>query len=174
MEKYNTLRLAGEQWHNNPRQITKEQFELLQESLGELGDLSGVVHDLNSNQYVGGNQRSVVFEGCEIELTETFDEPTATGTVALGYIIYQGEKYAYRQVRWEEEQCRKALILANAAGGTWDMDELANSWDDLPLFDWGVPVPKTIVELGEEEYQEKEITEPLETKHECPSCGFKY
>ena len=134
-------KLSGEKWYNNPRRITKKQFENLKANLEELGDLSGVVHDLNSNMYTGGNQRSEVFQDAPYELTEVYSEPTKTGTVAIGHIIYNGEKYAYRQVRWTEEQCRKAVITANSMGGDWDMDVLANSWDDLPLQDWDLDVP---------------------------------
>lgn len=152
MSKSNIARktLDGQKWHNNPRLITEKEFAFLKESLEELGDLSGVVHDLNTNQYVGGNQRSTVFEGAEVVLTEAYELPTRTGTVALGYIIYQGEKYQYRQVRWTLEQCRKANIVANSAGGKWDFEMLANEWDDLPLAEWGLNVPLMLDEEPED------------------------
>ena len=34
---------------------------------------------------------------------------------------------------------REVVIKDNSSMGEWDYDELANSWDDLPLTDWGVP-----------------------------------
>ncbi|GAB4493330.1 MAG: hypothetical protein OHK0045_22610 [Raineya sp.] len=126
-------------YHKNPRQITEKQFNNLKQWLAELGDLSGIVHDLNSNELIGGNQRSRVMmqDKHEIVLTEIYKKPTNTGTVALGYVLWNGEKYNYRQVRWTPEQCEKANIIANKAGGTWDIDILANKFDLQSLSSWG-------------------------------------
>ncbi len=58
-------KLSGKKFDGNPRYITDRQWHLLKDNLEELGDLSGVVHDLNSNMYVSGNQRSSVFRDAE-------------------------------------------------------------------------------------------------------------
>ena len=122
-------------YKNNPRKITEKQFSDLEKWLEELGDLGGIVHDLNSDQIVGGNQRTRIFRLIEgeskIELTEQHD-PDDQGTVALGSVIWRGHKYSYRQVRWSEEQTAHANIVANRAGGTFDFDILANNFD-VPL-----------------------------------------
>lgn len=34
---------------------------------------------------------------------------------------------------------RAIVIKDNGSFGQWDFDALANTWDDLPLADWGVP-----------------------------------
>jgi hypothetical protein len=127
------------QYHKNPRQITAKEYADLQKWLAELGDLGGVVHDLESDQIIGGNQRSRVFDinHCEVVIEHAFDEPDEQGTVGLGYVIWQGKRYAYRQVRWDERQCEKANIVANKAGGAWDWDEIANSFEFSELQDWG-------------------------------------
>ena len=127
------------QYHKNPRQITKQQYSDLETWLLELGDLSGIVHDLNSDEIISGNQRSRVFdiEKCDVEITERYDEPDEQGTVALGFIIWEGKKYGYRQVRWDERKCEKANIIANKAGGGWDFDLLANNFEFDDLIDWG-------------------------------------
>ena len=126
-------------YHKNPRKISDQQYGQLQSTLAELGDLSGIVHDLNSDEIIGGNQRSDVFDVnyCKIELTHEMDEPDEQGTVGQGYIQWQGKRYAYRQVRWTPEQCEKANIVANKAGGDWDFEELANSFDLDDLMAWG-------------------------------------
>ena len=49
-------------YHKNPRTISKKQYSQLEEWLRELGDLSGIVHDLNTDEIIGGNQRSRVFD----------------------------------------------------------------------------------------------------------------
>ena len=126
-------------YHKNPRQITEKQFNDLDEWLSELGDLSGIVHDLNSDEVIGGNQRSRVFDinKCEIVLTEELEEPDDQGTVAHGYVIWKGKKYAYRQVRWDDKQCEKANIVSNKGGGSMDFDILANEFEVDDLLDWG-------------------------------------
>jgi len=128
-----------ELYHKNPRQITEKQFNDLDEWLSELGDLSGIVHDLNSDEVIGGNQRSRVFDinKCEIVLTEELEEPDDQGTVAHGYVIWKGKKYAYRQVRWDDKQCEKANIVSNKGGGSMDFDILANEFEVDDLLDWG-------------------------------------
>ena len=37
------------------------------------------------------------------------------------------------------ETIKRRAMKDNGSFGSWDFDELANSWDDLPLVDWGVP-----------------------------------
>lgn len=44
---------------------------------------------------------------------------------------------------------KRRTILDNGAFGEWDMDMLANEWDDLPLSDWGVVVNWDEVNLEE-------------------------
>lgn len=123
------------EYHKNPRKITEKQFIQLKKNLLELGDLSGIVHDINTGEIIGGNQRSKVIdiENCEIVIVEQYDEPTATGTVAIGYVVWEGEKLNYRRVDWDEKQCEKANITANKLGGTWDFDILSNEFDFVDL-----------------------------------------
>ena len=125
-------------YHKNPRRINKKQFEQLKENLLYLGDLSGIVHDLNSNEIVGGNQRSSVFDvnECDVEIVHQYDYPDEQGTIAHGFIIWKDKRYTYRQVRWTPKQCKQANITANRLGGEWDFDELAN-WDMSDLLTWG-------------------------------------
>lgn len=156
-------------YHKNPRQIKEKQFQDLRAWLLELGDLSGIVHDLNSDEVISGNQRvrAIDVAKCKVVLTEEPHEPDAQGTVAHGYVIWQGAKYNYRQVRWDARQCEKANIVANKAGGGWDFDTLANGFEMNDLLEWGfedwelgmgggiVPVP----DAEEDEEAEDETTE---------------
>lgn len=126
-------------YHKNPRQITDRQFDDLRKWLREFGDLSGIVHDLNSDEVIAANQRVRVFDinQCEIILTEGPHEPDEQGTVALGYVVWEGKRYGYRQVRWTPEQCQQANVVANKAGGEWDWDVLANEFEVGDLLEWG-------------------------------------
>ena len=126
-------------YHKNPRTITDKQFSDLQQWLTELGDLSGIVHDLNSDEIVAGNQRGRVFDinQCEIVLVEEYAEPDQQGTVAVGHVTWEGHRYGYRAVRWSAKQCEKANVVANRAGGEWDFDVLANEFELGELLEWG-------------------------------------
>lgn len=177
-------------YHKNPRQISAKRYSELETTLRELGDLSGVVHDLNSDEVVGGNQRSRVFDigNCEIVLTQELEEPDEQGTVALGYVVWEGKRYAYRAVRWTEKQCEKANIVANSAGGTWDWDELV-AWNENDLKEWGFDREllesiendatnlALMLETSAPSVEFKEYDESVEAEVEwieCPECGHKW
>lgn len=134
-------------YERNPRQITSKRFARLQETLARLGDLSGIVLDLNTNQVVGGHQRlramfgeeagEFKIEGSDIEPTEQYPYPDKQGTVTHGFILWRGFRYAYREVRYTDEQMAEANIAANLGAGAWDFDGLANNFDTVDLKAWG-------------------------------------
>lgn len=128
------------QYAKNPRRITPKQLEQLKANIQELGDLSGIVHDLNTDEIISGNQRSKVIDinKCEVIITEEYSTPNQQGTVAWGYVVFEGQKLNYRQVRWNERQREKANITANALGGDWDYDILEDKFDSMDLVDWGL------------------------------------
>lgn len=117
----------------NPRKITEKMFTLLGETIKEYGDLSGIVVNVKTNEVVGGNQRTAFFKqnekDCSVSIVERFKTPTKQGTVATGYVEFQGEKFAYREVDWDEKKVDRANIIANKVGGFWDNDMLANQFD---------------------------------------------
>ena len=157
-------------YHKNPRQIKDKQFRDLRAWLLELGDLSGIVHDLVSDEVISGNQRmrAIDIAKCEIVLTEGPHDPDAQGTVAHGYVLWQGAKYNYRQVRWTPEQCEKANIVANKAGGSWDFDVLANEFDIVNLLEWGF----TAGEFGFGPEADDEATEQELSRWDVPDAIF--
>ena len=125
-------------YHRNPRQITKQRHARLTDTLTRLGDLGGIVHNLNTGEIIGGNQRMTVFNDGKAQIVETLDAPDEQGTVAHGYIVWRGHKFAYRQVRWDEATAAEANIAANMGAGDWNWDTLANQWDAAELTGWGM------------------------------------
>jgi DNA modification methylase len=124
---------------SNPRRITKARLARLEETLKRFGDLSGIVHNLETDEFVGGNQRMRIFEEkSEVVIIEQLEKPDAQGTVAWGYIVWHGRKFGYRQVRWNKETAAEANIVANLGAGEWDWDVLANEWDPGKLKAWGM------------------------------------
>lgn len=105
----------------NPRQWKKGDVEKLARSIEqtpELFDLRPIIVYDNVDGYVaiGGNMRLAAAKflkwkdvPCEIVSRET--------TTA---------------------KLKEIVIKDNGAFGEWDMDALANEWDDLPLSEWGV------------------------------------
>jgi len=126
------------EFENNPRKISKEDLETLQSNIVELGDLSGIVHDRDTDEIIGGNQRSKVINinKCKIELVKEFETPDDQGTIAIGYVIYKGSKLNYRLVVWTPQQIEKANITANKLGGEFDLAMLQH-FDEKDLMKWG-------------------------------------
>jgi hypothetical protein len=123
----NELKFEG-----NPRKINDKQKELLKKHIEELGDLSGLVYCQNHKAYVGGNQRSDIFDGAKIEIVKEFKKPNKVKTVANGYIVYNGVRYAYREVKFSEEQFKQACIIANNSGGENDWEMLqGDEWKEI-------------------------------------------
>ena len=105
---------------HNPRQINKKDFEKLKKSLAEdpeFLEAREIVVDEN-NVILGGHQR--------VKALKT-----------LGY----DEIEVKQVVGWSDEKKRRFVIKDNIQNGDWDIDELANAWDDLPLDDWGIDFP---------------------------------
>ena len=124
---------SAQPFKNNPRKISEQQRIDLADSMLRLGDISGLVFNLRSCQWVGGNRRSEVIGlnvgAFQIEVTEQYTGPDQTGTIALGYIAHKGSKFAVRVVDWDEATESEANIAANKKGGEWDMQILKTSWD---------------------------------------------
>jgi 16S rRNA G966 N2-methylase RsmD len=129
------------EYHKNPRHITDDRKRELEKNMLELGDISGIVHDLNTGEIISGNQRSKIInlEECEVVISEKYKEPTKQGTVAIGHVIWQEQKFNYRAVRWNDAQREKANITANALTGYWSHEILAEEWQDVDLLKWGIP-----------------------------------
>lgn len=130
--------LNAKPYHRNPRQIKKGRFDRLNDTLTRLGDLGGIVHNVRTDEIIGGNQRTAVFgQASEVQIIEKYDTPDEQGTVAHGFVVWQGKKYSYRQVYWNEETAAEANIAANIGAGEWDWAILANEWQPAELLEWG-------------------------------------
>lgn len=64
------------------------------------------------------------------------------------------------------EQKREFIIKDNSSFGAWDFDSLANSWDDLPLVEWGVKISGEWLTLTPESREERG------NGMACPQCGW--
>lgn len=107
----------------NPRVITQKQREQLKKSIDNFGDLSGIVFNLRNGKLVGGHQRVASMgglAGAVLHVTQTYQESTGSGTVREGFVEFEGERFAYREVDWDDRTHDAAMISANQQGGEFD------------------------------------------------------
>jgi hypothetical protein len=123
-EKVGDLKpLAG-----NPRTISDERLEKLGESMERWGDLGGLVFNRRSGRLVGGHQRRSHLPGdAEIELAGVRRvRPDSQGTVAVGFVVLDGQRWAYREVDVDAATEAQMNIAANVQRGEWDTVGLAH------------------------------------------------
>ena len=113
----------------NPRKISDKQLELLNKSMKEYGDLSGIVFNVATGNIIGGHQRTKLLNPEAIIQKE--DCQDETGTTAIGYVITSEGKFSYREVNWTEQKEKAANIAANKGGGEWDFTKLKDLMEDL-------------------------------------------
>ena len=104
----------------NPRQWTKEEFSKLRKSLKETPELfearGVIVYPLNGKYIaLGGNMR--------------LEAARANKAKEVPCIVLPSNLTA--------EKLKEIVIKDNGSFGAWDIDSLANEWDDLPLEEWG-------------------------------------
>jgi len=122
----------------NPREDWKpEQVESFTRSLDRFGDLGGIVRNLTTDHLVGGHKRVAVFrQATKVEVTATPQAEDRQGTVAHGYVIVDGNRFAYREVRWTEEIETAANLAANRWAAEWQwqgVSEALKGISDLTL-----------------------------------------
>lgn len=104
---------------HNPRQISKTDFDKLKKSLKEFPEMleiREVVIDEN-NVILGGHQR--------VRAARANGDLLITVKQVFGLT---------------DKQKREFIIKDNIANGDWDLDEIANAWDDIPFDDWGADI----------------------------------
>ena len=178
----------------NPRKISDEKLNMLKKTIEEFGDLSGIVFNTKTKQLVGGHQRAKVLAKGEITIEKKFPKPTKTGTIAVGFVTFGGEKFSYREVAWPKEKEYAANIAANKGAGEWDLPALSELLTtieekgldmELTLFDKDELADLILFPEEEEEDEKssgkKKVEFEIDTekmskdlKHECPKCGFKF
>ena len=137
----------------NPRQISEKSMELLAKSLQDFPEMLQVREIVvdESMTVLGGNMRLRALQAAGVK--------DCTAKIVSGLT---------------PEQKREFAIKDNAAFGEWDFDALANSWDDLPLAEWGVDLPESWTTPIPDENKPIDEGAMSETENECPKCGFKW
>lgn len=138
--KQNTGQIDG--LPSNPRQWTQTDIDRIAKSLEETPELFEarplIVYEQDGEYIIlGGNLR---YEGAKKNKMQ--DVPV--------HILEQGLSI---------DKLKEIVLKDNGSFGDWDMDALANEWDDLPLKEWGVDVswdvPKIVEEKEHEDLSDK-------------------
>ena len=131
----------------NPRQLTKDQYQNLKDSISRFGLVDPIIVNSNKerkNIIVGGHQRVKVAKDMDIEFVPVIE-------VDLSY-----------------DKERELNVRLNKNTGEWDMDVLANMFDMDELIDWGFN-EKELNIFSDDEIYSKKIKSPIyEIKNSKP------
>lgn len=120
----------------NPRTITPAKSAQLKKTMLEFGDISGVVFNRKTGHLVGGHRRNENFDhDAAITYVKKYKKPTRAGTVAEGFVVLKGERFAYREVSWPLVREKLANIAANKHAGEWNLPQLGDWMKELGSFD---------------------------------------
>lgn len=117
---------------NNPRVIKNDKFKKLVKSIKEFPQMLSLRPIVVNSEMIilGGNMR---YRAC-----------MDAGLTEVPIVIADS---------LTEEQQREFVIRDNISHGEFDFEELANSWDDCNLRDWGLDIPKFDDMFVEEDLQ---------------------
>lgn len=141
---------------SNPRQITDEKFQKLINSLlvlPKMLELRPIIVD-DSFTALGGNMRYralVAIEGMSMEelqsrLSQQRDFQKKTDAEKEALLSYwerwkaDPTAHIIKASDLSEDERREFIIKDNIGYGEWDMDALANEWDNEDLQAWGLDV----------------------------------
>lgn len=121
-------------WEKNPRTISEKAFKELEKSVDALGNFEPLVINIDGT-VIAGNQR------LRLEMKKGNNEVD----------VYVPER------ELSEEEIKKIGVISNRHSGDWDMDILANEFDDV-LKDLGFDdlLPELVMEVSEDDYEEPE------------------
>jgi len=113
----------------NPREPWKaEQVAPFLASLKRFGDLGGIVRNVSTGQLVGGHKRVEAFHSAAaVEVVCTPQPEDAQGTVGHGYVLADGMRFSYREVRWPPDVEAAANLAANRWQADWDWQGVADA-----------------------------------------------
>ncbi len=166
----------------NPRKISDQQLKMLDKSMKEFGDLSGIIVNVTTGHIIGGHQRVKLFDpSWEIVKKPAKDK---VGTIAEGHIVTPRGNWTYREVKWTEKKEYAANIAANKHGGEFDLpvlkeiilDHLDGEKCDGELIGFDEIELSQLLSPGLDDGggDPGPGTSTKEKKVECPECGHEF
>lgn len=121
-------------WEKNPRTISKEEKEKLKKSLEELGNFEPLVINIDGTVIAGNQRLDIEKEGGNTEIEVNVPSRELS-----------------------EKEVKKIGVISNRHSGVWDMDILANEFEDV-LGELGFDELLSRTDIGNEEeidYEQK-------------------
>ena len=162
----------------NPRTISKEKFDKLVGSILVLPKMLNLRPIVIDDHYtiLGGNMRYralVAIENMKTDelvllLSKQRDYQRKTDAERVILVNFWGEwrenptAPIVRASELSEQESKEFIIKDNVGYGAWDMDMLANEWDNEELNDWGLDVWQPI-EL--EDNEANDASDPIKSKN---------
>ena len=147
----------------------------------EHGDLSGLILNVTTKRLVGGHQRVKILGDAPVTVERRFKKPTAQGTVAEGFVEFGGERFLYREVKWNIAKEQMAMIAANKHGGEWDdaalkelLSGLAEEKFDMSMTGFSLEELESILKEAQPPNEFPGVDENLPIEHKCPKCGYQW
>lgn len=152
-EKRKVSDLKG--YSKNPRNISKEQFQQLVESIEKFGYVELVAADID-NTIIAGHMRIKAMKK-----------------------LKKGSEWIEVRVpsrKLTEQEFDEYLIRSNLNVGSWNFDALANHFEPLDLISWGFTEEQLFDSSGKAEKiaEESQKEDESAKKNMCPACGFEY
>lgn len=135
-------------WEKNPRTISEKAFKELEQSVDTLGNFEPLVINIDGT-VIAGNQR------LRLETKKGNNEVD----------VYVPER------ELSEEEVKKIGVISNRHSGEWDMDILANEFEDILKelnLDELLPSDLNLEEIADDSDRERKFKE---TEVTCPHCG---
>ena len=170
----------------NPNRMDAEDKVRMAKSLAAFGDLSGIILNRRTGLLIGGHQRADVLASGVLDVTDLpAKEPD--GTVARGWLVLNGVRYAVRVVDWPEETAHAALLAANRFGRVGH-DDMALVKDILEQIDTGgldadltgyseAAIEALMNQVHQDEPAQPSDAEPQGERHimvACPYCHKEF
>ena len=137
-------------FEKNPRRMTEKGMADLNKSLDKFGLADPIIINTDG-EIIGGHARYFALK--EKNHTESIN------------VIIPDRKLTESEVKELNVRLNKNIA------GEFDLDILANDFELKDLLDWGFEE----IDFGiDNNPKEKEVDENIETKNECPKCGYKW
>jgi site-specific DNA-methyltransferase (adenine-specific) len=124
-------------WEGNPRTISEEAYKELKESINDLGNFEPLVINTDGTVLAGNQRLRIHLERGDKEVEVSVPERELT-----------------------ENEIKKIGIISNRHLGEWDMDKLANEFEDV-IEELGFDdlLPEEVLDVKEDDYEEPEDLE---------------
>jgi len=125
----------------NPRDISEAALSGLKASLSRFGDLSGIVLNKRTGNYVTGHQRlKTIIKDLDPDISiDWLAAPDTDGSIGWGFLTIGNTRYSVRVVDWEIDKEKVANISANNPHiqGTFtdDLQLMLSEIDDKALLE---------------------------------------